>query len=180
MRRYTLPNTNLEVSTLCFGLGSLGTGFQGPDAGELLMDYLAAGGNFVDTAHCYACWIENGLGASERELGRLLRQLGVRDRVIVATKGGHPAFGTEYPRPDAYMSERQVVQDLEESLERLHLDQVDLYYLHRDDPRMPVDEVIDMLNRCVQSGRVRALGASNWSVARIAEANAYAARHGLQ
>lgn len=180
MRRYSLTHTDLEVSVLCFGLGSLGTGFHGAEADDLFMDFLDAGGNFVDTAHCYACWIENGVGASERELGHLLQRLGVRDRIIVATKGGHTAFGTEYPRPDAYMSENQVARDLEESLERLQLAQVDLYYLHRDDPRMPVGEIIEMLNRHVQNGRVRALGASNWSVARIAAANEYAAMRGLQ
>lgn len=179
MRRILLADTELDVSVLGLGLGNFGTDLKDDEADSIVLEFLAGGGNFVDTAHCYACWVENGVGVSEREIGQLMRRLGVRDQIIIATKGGHPSFGKEYPRPDAYMSERQVAQDLEESLERMQLDQVDLYYLHRDDPRMPVGEIIEMMNRHIQSGKARALGASNWAVARIAAANEYATEHGL-
>ena len=180
MRRHRLPNTDLEVSTLCFGASSFGTGVRNAEADRLTAAFVEAGGNFFDTAHCYAFWEPNGLGASERELGASLRRLGLQDKVIVATKGGHPDWGAQYPRPADFLSEQVILSDIEESLERLGVSRIDLYYLHRDDGRTPVGEIIEMLNREVQRGRLRALGASNWSVTRLAEANAYAAQKGLQ
>lgn len=176
----TMPGTGLEVSALGYGVAGFGTHVKGADADRLLAAFVDGGGNLVDTAHCYAYWLEGGLGASERELGACLSRLGVRDRVIVATKGGHPDGGAAYPKPDMYISAAVIASDLDESLERLGLDSVDLYYLHRDDPRVPAAEVIEILNVEVGRGRVRYLGASNWAVSRIAVANAHAAAHGLR
>ncbi len=180
MRRVTLPRTSLQVSVLCLGTGDLGAYLKGEDAARVVEEYLNLGGNFVDTAHCYAFWTPAGAGCSERELGRIIRALGVREQVVVATKGGHPAGGSAYPRPDGYMSPEVVARDLMESLERLQMETVDLYYLHRDDPRVPVDEVISSLNEHIRAGRVRAIGASNWSTERIEQANRYASENGLQ
>jgi aryl-alcohol dehydrogenase-like predicted oxidoreductase len=180
MTRRPLPGTDLAVSALCLGLGGFGTRVQGGDADRLLAAFLEAGGNFVDTAHCYSFWEPNGLGASERELGACLRRLGCREEVVIGTKGGHPDMGAAYRRPDRYLAPEVIASDLDESLDRLGVAFVDLYYLHRDDPRVPVGEVIDTLNREIDRGRVRHIGASNWSVARIAAANEYAAARGLQ
>jgi aryl-alcohol dehydrogenase-like predicted oxidoreductase len=180
VNRHTLPQTDLKVSALCFGLGSFGTRVRDDAADRLLAAFFEAGGNFVDTAHCYSFWEPNGLGASERELGACLRRLSCRDEVVIGTKGGHPDMGASYPRPDRYLAPEVIASDLDESLDRLGLAAVDLYYLHRDDPRVPVAEVIDALNREIDRGRVRAIAASNWSVGRIAAANEYAAARGLQ
>lgn len=181
MKTCPLPHTDLEPSRLCLGLGDYGTRLAGDAAVRLLERFLELGGNFVDTAHCYSFWVPGaGAGSSERQLGAAMRQLGCRDRLVVATKGGHPAGDEAYPRPDAYMAPELVSQDLADSLERLGLATIDLYLLHRDDPRVPVDEVMEALNAHVQAGRVRYLGASNWSRQRLAAANAYAAAHGLQ
>jgi aryl-alcohol dehydrogenase-like predicted oxidoreductase len=73
-----------------------------------------------------------------------------------------------------------IASDIDDSLNRLGMDCIPLYYLHRDDGKTPCGEIIGALNRQIGRGRIRYLGASNWSVARIAEANAYAAQHGLQ
>ncbi|MEI7834029.1 MAG: aldo/keto reductase, partial [bacterium] len=135
--------------------------------------------NFFDTAHCYCFWREGGLGASERALGDCLRHFGGRDEVVIATKGGHPDSGPDYRRPDDYLAPELLVSDIDDSLARLGVDTIDLYWLHRDDPRRPVADIIGVLNVEIQRGRLRAQGASNWSVARIAEANEYAAAHGL-
>jgi aryl-alcohol dehydrogenase-like predicted oxidoreductase len=174
-----LPGSDLRVSQISYGT----TGFDGSfpeDQGLSLVGlYLESGGNFMDTAHCYSFWMPNGLGASERFVGKAAREFG-RERFVIATKGGHTAAPPDYPRPDAFMSPEIVAQDLEESLDRLQLDQVDLYYLHRDDPGIPVDEVVSALNEHVVSGKIRALGASNWSVGRYQAANAYAKHKGLQ
>lgn len=173
-----LPGTDLTVSALAYGTGDLGTRARGDAADRLVDQYLAAGGTFFDTAHVYAAWLPDGLGASERELGRILQRVG-RDRVAICTKGGHPGFGPHYQRPERYFDPPLVAADLSESLERLRTDWVDIYLLHRDDPRVPADEVIDLLSRFVEAGRVRFVGCSNWPTARIEAANAYAARAGL-
>ncbi len=180
MRMLTIGQSDIEVSRLCFGAGDLGTRAKEAAAEEVVAAYIEGGGTFFDTAHCYGFWAAEGVGASEVELGRCLRALGFIDRALIATKGAHPDGGPGYPRPDRYLSPETIASDLDESLQRLGVDHVALLYLHRDDPRVPVGEVIEALNAEIHCGRVRCLGASNWSVERIAEANAYAARQNLQ
>jgi aryl-alcohol dehydrogenase-like predicted oxidoreductase len=180
MRYIDIPGTDLSVSAICLGTVDFGTRLVGDDADRLVTAFLDAGGNFFDTAHCYAFWMEDGLGASERGLGACLTRLGVWDRVVVGTKGGHPEVAPDYPRPDSFLAPDVLEADITESLDRLGVGYVPLYYLHRDDGRVPVSEIIDALNVGVADGRIGYLGASNWSVARIAEANEYAAAKGLR
>lgn len=180
MDRVPISDTDLSVSPLCFGCGSLGTSLKGAEAERLIGAYLEAGGSFFDTAHCYSFWARGGDGASERELGRVLRAVGARDSVVVATKGGHPAVDPGYPRPADFLAPGVLARDIDDSLSRLGAERIDLYYLHRDDGVTPVGEVVDALNAEVARGRLLWLGASNWSVARLAEANAYAASRGLR
>lgn len=132
--------------------------------------FIAAGGNFVDTAHVYDAWLEGGDGLSERTIGRVLREVGATD-VVVATKGGHPALD-KYPQPDRYLSPEAIASNVHDSFERLGFEKIDLYYLHRDDTRVPVSEIVDALNGL--GSRVRYFGVSNWSQPRLAAANAYA------
>lgn len=181
MQWVILPATDLRVSRLCLGTGVFGARIKGDQATHILAEYLRLGGNFIDTAHCYAFWEPDGeAGCSEREVGRILRELGVREQVVLATKGAHPDGGPKYPRPDRYMSPEVIAQDIAESLQCLQADTIDLYYLHRDDARVPVDEIISVLNEQAQAGRIRYLGASNWRTERIEQANRYATEHGLQ
>lgn len=180
MRRHRLPHTDLEVSALCYGVASFGTGATGETMERLFAAFREAGGNFFDTAHCYSFWIAGGPGSSERGLGHCLRRFGGRDAIVIGTKGGHPDMGPDYPRPDRYLSPEVIASDIAQSRERLGVEQIDLYYLHRDDPRVPVGEIIDTLNAHVAQGQVRYLGASNWAVARIEAANAYAAGRQLR
>ena len=120
-----------------------------------------------DTAHSY------GDGACERILGRWLTRRGLRQRVVIITKGAHPSAERQRVTP------ADITSDLHDSLARLELDCIDLYLLHRDDPSVPVEPIIEALNEHVDAGRVRAIGASNWTHQRIQEANAYAKRNGL-
>jgi aryl-alcohol dehydrogenase-like predicted oxidoreductase len=180
MQRITLPNTDLELSALCLGGAVFGSSLSGEAADQLMHDFLEAGGNFVDTAHCYSFWEPAGAGSSEREVGAILRRMGMWEQVVVGTKGGHPVVGEGYPRPDRYLAPEVIASDVKDSLTRLGRDQIDLYYLHRDDTRTPVDEIIDALNAEVDQGRVRYLAASNWSTERMTAANAYAAQSGKQ
>lgn len=176
----TIPGTDLKVSTLCYGVMRFNMRTRGEADFELYRHFREAGGNFFDTAHLYACWKPQGLGASEESLGACIRRFGDRSKVVVLTKGGCIACGDFYPRPDDCLTPEVIVSDLSESLERLQIDTVDIYMLHRDDTRHPVGEIIETLNAEIARGRVRYLGASNWTTARIAEANAYAESKQLQ
>ena len=103
MQVVSLPGTHLAVSRFCFGAGAFGTGVMGDKADRLLAAFVEAGGNFFDTAHCYAFWAPGGLGASERELAASLRRIGAWNGAVVATRrppglrAGLPAAG-RFPR----------------------------------------------------------------------------------
>jgi 1-deoxyxylulose-5-phosphate synthase len=178
MHYHLLPGSELRLSALCYGLGGFGSKVKGSAMERLFAAFREAGGTFFDTAHCYAFWVEEGAGCSERALGECVRRFGGRDQVVIATKGGHPDGGPRYPRPDRYLAPELLVADVADSLERLAIDTIDLYYLHRDDPRVPVAEILDALNCEIDRGRLHALGASNWSVSRIEEANRWARENG--
>jgi aryl-alcohol dehydrogenase-like predicted oxidoreductase len=180
MKRHKIPNTSLSVSSLCYGVMRFGARVHGADMHQLYRIYCEAGGNFFDTAHSYACWYPNGDGCSERALGECLRELGNRNHVVISTKGALPGQGKVYPRPDDCMTAKVIGSDITESLERLQIDHIDLYTLHRDDMRHPAGEIIETLNAEIARGRIRYIGASNWTTERLAEANAYAAEHSLQ
>lgn len=134
---------------------------------DLLDRFTELGGTLLDTARDY--------GESEEVLGRWLTSRGARERVVIITKGGQGrSHGLE---PGTFAD--TIHGELSRSLETLCTDEVDLYVLHRDSPAAPVSEIVDGLNVEVAAGRVRALGASNWTYDRIEEANAYAKGTGL-
>lgn len=138
-----------------------------PTADALLDAVWEQGGRTFDTAHGY------GMGKSERALGAWIASRGVCDDVVILGKGGHPYDGRARVTPE------DITSDLHESLDRLGVTTIDLYVLHRDNPDVPVGPIVDMLNLHQKEGRIRRFGGSNWSTARIAEANAFAAEHGL-
>lgn len=129
--------------------------------------YIEMGGNAFDTAHQYV--------GSEEALGLWMEKRKIRDHIMILTKGCHPDDGSPGPR----VSAKHLKEDLFESLERLRTPYVDMYALHRDDPSVPVGEVIEVLNEVKRNGYVGAFGASNWSLDRIIEANQYAREHHL-
>lgn len=133
----------------------------------LLDEIYALGGNTFDTAHGY------GEGDCERVLGRWVNERGLREQVVIIDKGAHHNHDRKRVTPF------DITADLFDSLARLQLDAIDLYLLHRDDPTVPVGPIIEVLNEHQQAGRIQAFGASNWSLARLQAANAYAADHGL-
>ncbi len=135
-----------------------------PHAEAMWDDFFERGGNVFDTAHLYTG------GVTERLLGTWLRARGVREEVAVIVKGAH----TPNCNPDA------LSRQFEESLERLQIETADLYFLHRDDPGIPIGEWVEVLNDHVRRGQIRVFGGSNWTIERIEAANAYAAEHGLQ
>ena len=177
LKRGPLGGTDLTVSALCLGAGPFGTSCRGPDLDRLINAYRDADGNFLDTAHSYAVWLPNGDGASERAIGDYTRRNGAGD-LVIATKGGHPPMAG-YRRTDAWLSPARIAADIDDSLARLGCDTIDLYWLHRDDTRLAAGEIVETLNGEIRRGRIRFIGASNWSAARIAAANLHASAHGL-
>ena len=172
MQSSVLPQTDLRVSQLCLGTADLGSSVNRADAFRLLDAFLDRGGNFLDTAHIYADWQCDILGMSEKTIGAWLASRACRDRISIATKGGHPPLGLPVPR----LAPELIGLDLQESLRRLGIDQIDLYWLHRDDPARPVAQILDTLETARQAGRIRWYAASNWSVARLQAAAEYATR----
>lgn len=179
MRKRSLGNSDLMVSSLCCGTVPFGTAIRDKNLHQFYEAYRTAGVNFFDTAHCSSFWVRDGNGTSERALGECVKHSGDRDQLVIATKGGHPGAGNAYPRPDRYLTPEVIARDIDDSLDRLGMNQIDLYYLHRDDRRVPVGEIIAGLNAEIHRGRIRYLGASNWSTERIAAANAYANAQGM-
>lgn len=138
------------------------------EAFVLLDAFFAAGGNTFDVARHYR--------ASETVLGEWIAQRGLREQVRIATKGGHPTR----EKPDrSRISPPAIDEDIFTSLEQLQTDYIDLYALHRDDPSVDVSSLMLCLHEHVRQGRIRAIGVSNWSQARITEAQNFIERHGL-
>ena len=169
----SIPGTDLTVSPICLGTALFGATIDTPTAYALLDTFTRRGGNFIDTARSYNDWIPGERGRSEALLGRWFADRRNRRGVVLATKGGH-AGPTGAPRLNA----RDLAGDIDASLAHLCVDTVDLYYLHRDDPSAPVEPIIGALNMHVRAGKIRYLGCSNWTTARIRRANAYAAVSG--
>ncbi|BDP43503.1 oxidoreductase (plasmid) [Deinococcus aetherius] len=175
MRDQAIPGTDLRPSVIALGTVALGSTLDEAASLRLLGRFLDLGGTFLDTARVYSDWLPGERSRSEKMLGRWLATPGTRDRVVLATKGGHP------PLEDmrrGRLSRQDLRLDVEGSLRDLRTDRIDLYWLHRDDPTRPVADIVETLNDLADAGLIRALGASNWSAARLREANAYARRAG--
>ncbi len=177
LRQHQLAQTDLQLSTFCCGLGGL-FALPASESDALLDAFVEAGGNFFDSAHVYSFWLPGGNGLSEIRIGDYLRRRGLEGKVTVATKGGHPS-APGYRTVEKYLSPARIGADIDDSLGRLQSDCIALYYLHRDDEGVPVGEIMDALGAEIERGRIRYLGASNWSVERIAEANDYARENRL-
>lgn len=175
MKRIQMPGTALSVSPLCLGTANFGGRLkEDRDAERYLEYFFSQGGNFVDTAHVYGDWVPGQRSLSEKMLGKALKKL-KPEGLVLSTKGAHykvSAPDVSRVKPD------DIVTDLNESLEFLQVDCIDLYFLHRDNPLVPVSEIVDCLDEQVRKGKVRYLGCSNWKVPRIREALEYAEKTG--
>ena len=149
---------------LCLGTGGFGTSIRRDDAFALMDAHREAGGTALDTAHVYGAWEPGCDGASERIVGQWLRDRGCRRDFLLSTKGAHPPLD----RLDAHRVRPECIdQDLAESLERLQVDHVDVYWLHRDDPAVPVGELVDCLEAHAAAGTIKRHGISNWTAPRL-------------
>ncbi len=169
MLKRKLGRTDLSVTPLCFGGNVFGWTVDEKSAFGVLDAYVDGGGNFIDTADTYS------VGGSESILGQWMRTRNNRDRIILATKVGSQ-MGTD---PHAQgLSRQYILQEVEASLKRLQTDYIDLYQSHRDDPNTPLDETLAAFHDLVQQGKVRYIGASNYSAARLREALQVSDQHG--
>ena len=175
MNMTSLGDTTLCVSQLVLGTGLFGSATSENESFAILDAYVEAGGNFLDTANVYAEWLDGGKGKSETTLGRWLKARNARDDVVLATKGAHADMGTDASR----MTAEFINIDIALSLERLQVDSVDLYWLHRDDPVVPVGDILGWLEKLLAQGLVRHIACSNWTWRRIEEARKYATQTGL-
>ncbi len=176
--RYTrIPETSLEPSVICFGTADIGSKIDHDSSFRLLDAYLDGGGNFIDTAQVYADWLPGERSISEKTIGQWLAARGGRNKLVIATKGAHPRLGA---MSVSRMSRADIVHDLDASLQNLQTDVIDLYWLHRDAPDYPIENIIDTLNEQVQTGKIRYFGCSNWQTSRMQAAQDYARQQGLQ
>jgi aryl-alcohol dehydrogenase-like predicted oxidoreductase len=159
MKRRIVPGTDLNASILCLGTADFGSVVDDSRSRAILDHYIDQGGNVIDTAEAYASWLPDGSHRSEEFLGKWLKERGRPTELIISTKGGHPRFESMHiPR----MSRKEVTGDLDSSLLRLGVDSIDIYWLHRDDPRRPVEEFLMMVDDFRRAGKIRYAGFSNW------------------
>ena len=175
MKYSVINGKDLKASKLVLGTDQMGTTLSTSESFALLDIFFEKGGNMLDTASVYADWLSVEKSVSEKTIGKWLKERKNREKVIIATKGGHHDLKTGEKRIDA----KNVRFDFENSLKNLKTDYIDVYYLHKDDINNSPRELIEILNEAVDE-RARYLGVSNWSYDRIKEANDWAMQNNLR
>lgn len=167
---------NWQVAPLALGGNVFGWTVTGEALGFRLLDaFVDAGFSLIDTADIYSNWVQgHGGGESETFIGRWLKQSGKRSKVLLATKVGKP-MGADRRG----LSKKYILSAVEDSLRRLQTDTIDLYQSHEDDAATPLEETLEAFGQLIREGKVRAIGASNYSGARLEEALAVSERAGL-
>lgn len=175
MKTRTLGRSGLEVGPLALGGNVFGWTIDEAASFKVLDAFVAAGLNLIDTADVYSKWVPgNKGGESETIIGNWLKKSGSRGRVVIATK-----CGIEIAPGEKGLSRAHILRSAERSLNRLQTDTIDLYQAHQDDPDTPLEETLGAFGELVAQKKVRAIGASNYSAARLAEALRVSREHGL-
>lgn len=170
-----LGRNGLETPRLVLGGNVFGWTAAGEEAFRILDRFVEAGGTMIDTADVYSAWAPGHQGGeSESLLGEWLKRRGSRDGIQIATK-----VGMLHRHGGGKLEGWRIAKAAEASLKRLGVDRIDLYYAHRDDPATPVEETLEAFDRLVREGKVRALGASNFTADRLAESLAASKPLGL-
>jgi aryl-alcohol dehydrogenase-like predicted oxidoreductase len=166
MERRAIPNTDLSVSILCLGTMTFGTPVEEKDAIRLTHQAVELGINFIDTANMYEGYkryIGSAGGVAEEILGKALK--GRRAQVVLATKVGMKIGPAD---DDQGLSRAHILREIDHSLARLGCDCVDLYYMHKPDPSVPMEEAIQTFDDLISTGKIRHWALSNFSVQQIA------------
>lgn len=168
-----LGRSGLTVQPIAFGGNVFGWSADEKTSFALLDAFVDAGFNLVDTADAYSAWVPgNSGGESETILGRWFKHSGKRDKVVLATKVAKWA-----ERPG--LSADNIAAAVEDSLRRLQTDVIDLYQAHEDDESTPLETTLAAFGRLIEQGKVRAIGASNYSASRLRDALAVSADYAL-
>ncbi len=170
-----LGRSSLQVPPLCLGGNVFGWTADQAVSFSVLDAAVAAGLNFIDTADIYSVWVAGHRGGeSETIIGHWLQRGAKRADVVIATK-----VGMEIAPGRKGLSAAHITRSAEDSLRRLRTDYIDLYFSHCDDASVPMEETLGAYQRLIAAGKVRAIGASNFTAARLAEALDASGRHGL-
>ncbi len=175
MKKRKLGNSGLEVSPLAFGGNIFGWTVDEPTSFKLLDAFVSSGFEFIDTADRYSRWAPgNQGGESETIIGKWLKRSGNRNKVLVATK-----VGMEMGPDKKGLSKPYVLRSVEDSLKRLQTDYIDLYQSHADDPDTPLEETLGAYAQLIEQGKVRSIGASNYTAERLSQALQVSKKNGL-
>lgn len=179
MISYVLKNDKyeLEIPALTYGVADFERHDNDDCYFQFLDKYVELGGWCIDTARVYCDWLENGHNASEGVVGRWIKARNCREKIVLATKGGHPEMEHMY---ENRLNKEELTKDLNDSLECLQTDYIDIYFLHRDDESVPVSEIMPVLNDFYKSGKIHFIGVSNWTAKRIEEANKFAEENNME
>jgi aryl-alcohol dehydrogenase-like predicted oxidoreductase len=165
-----LGTSGLETPKLVLGGNVFGWNLTGEEAFRVLDRFAEAGGAMIDTADVYSAWVPGHEGGeSERLLGEWLKRRGGKGEMLIATKVGYSDG----------LAPATIAAACDASLQRLGVEAIDLYYAHKDDAATPLEETLGAFDALMRAGKVRAIGASNYSAARLAEALDVSAREGL-
>jgi aryl-alcohol dehydrogenase-like predicted oxidoreductase len=165
MHQVRLGTTDLEIAPLNLGGNVFGWTLDEKQSFDILDAFADKGFNFIDTADTYSHWVPgNKGGESENIIGKWLNARGGRDRIVIATK-----VGSATANAPKNTSKAHILKTAEESLKRLRTDYIDLYYAHFDDGQTPVLETLEAYDQLIREGKVRYIGASNISPARLRE-----------
>ncbi len=175
MQKRELGRSGIEVPSICLGGNVFGWTIREQASFEVLDHAADRGLTFIDTADVYSRWAQGHQGGeSEAILGKWMQQRGNRERIVLATK-----VGMDMGDGKKGLSSKHIVASIDDSLRRLRTDYVDLYQAHRDDPETPLTETLEAFAGLIRAGKVRAIGASNYSGARLEEALETSRREGL-
>ena len=175
LQKRSLGRSDIQVVPWCFGGNVFGWTADEKTSFDLLDAFVDAGFDFIDTADIYSSWVPGHRGGeSETVIGNWLAARKNRDRVVIATK-----LGMGQPGRDGRLDKTYIAESIEGSLKRLKTDYVDLYQSHRDDEATPQEETLQAYADLIKAGKVRIIGASNFSAARLGSALKTSAEQGL-
>ena len=175
MQKRKLGRSGIEVPAICLGGNVFGWTIDEQASFKVLDHAVDRGLTFIDTADVYSRWAPGHQGGeSETILGKWMKQRGNRERIVLATK-----VGMDMGDGNQGLSKKHIVASIDASLRRLQTDRVDLYQAHKDDKETPLAETLETFAELIRTGKVRTIGASNYSGARLQEALDTSSREGL-
>ena len=173
MQKRRIGRSDIQIVPLVFGGNVFGWTADEATSFSILDAFVDAGLDFIDTADVYSAWVPgNQGGESETIIGKWLKKSGKRDKVVLATKV------SKLPQRKG-LSATNIQAAVEDSLRRLQTDYIDVYFSHDDDTATPLTETLGAYQKLIEAGKVRIIGASNYSGARVEEALAVSRQHGL-